>query len=64
MKQCQYCGYDFEHKEATCKALVAEKKEEPKVRIVGRTRCNREGGPTIKGKDILALVDFINKRRV
>lgn len=64
MTKCEYCGYDFEHNPTTCKVLIAEKKEEgPKIRFCLGGNRNRAKIPTIKANDILALADYLNKKR-
>ena len=58
MKPCIWCGFTFEHSEATCKALVAEKREEPKV-VMGRRKLN-PARMIVSQDDILKLAAYLS----
>lgn len=60
MKPCEICGYEQYHDPKTCKVHVAEKK---KIHHFKTSRKNVVGPVVISRKNILALADYLNKKR-
>jgi len=59
MKPCIWCGFTFEHSEATCKALVAEKNP-PRIHIGKGSRSNPGAGRIrISRENILKLERYL-----
>ena len=62
MKPCEWCGYDFEHNIATCKALIAEKKEKPISHKKGPRTNPKCGRIKISPENMEKLIEYLGRK--
>ena len=63
MKPCDFCGYSFEHKPETCRALLTERKSSVKIHHSKREK-NRVGNISISRENMVRFAEYLNGKRV
>ena len=64
MKPCEYCGYSFEHKPETCRALLTERKAPVKKIHHVKAKRNLVGNVAISSENMVKFAEYLNGKRV